>query len=110
MDPIEEHLRQLLAADIDPYLGTDLISAGALTTVDVSSRPIRITLDLGFPITRYRAELEARLQAVLAPAGMPIELDIKSRILAREVQKGTKPLPEIRNIIAVASGDRKSVV
>ncbi len=104
MDSIEERLRQGLAADTDPYLGTDLVSAGALIAIDTSTDPVCIKLELGFPVARYGVELAARLSAALSTVGVDVEFDIQSRILAREVQKGTKPLPEIRNIIAIASG------
>jgi len=104
MDELETRLRALLATDIDPYLGTDLVSAGAVTAVTPDGDGARITLELGFPLARYGAELRARLAQVVAPAGVPVTFTLESRIVAREVQKGTKPLPEIRNIIAVASG------
>jgi ATP-binding protein involved in chromosome partitioning len=105
MEQLEADIRDRLAADTDPYLGTDLITAGALTSIKIEGHQATVKLELGFPIARYRPALEARLAACLASIpGLECTFEISSRILAREVQKGTKPLPEIRNIIAIASG------
>lgn len=105
MSQLESAIRQCLEADVDPYLGTDLVSAGALSRISIDGDTARVEIELGFPIERYRPVLEARLREQLASVrDTKIELVVTSRIFAREVQKGTKPLPEIRNIIAIASG------
>ncbi len=105
MEQLEQDIRDRLAGDIDPYLGCDLVSAGAIRAIAVDGRRATVDIELGFPVDRYRDELTARLEGVLGGLGdAEITFEISSRILAREVQKGTKPLPEVRNIIAVASG------
>lgn len=105
MNQIEERIRQALAADRDPYLDQDLISADAVADVVVDGRQATVNIRLGFPAERYRPELERRLKSAVANIGdIDIKFEIESHIVAREVQKGTKPLPEIRNIIAIASG------
>ncbi|MEQ8661630.1 MAG: P-loop NTPase, partial [Gammaproteobacteria bacterium] len=104
MQQLEQDIRSRLANDVDPYLGCDLVTAGALTAVDVDGRRATVRIELGFPIERYRDELAGRLSGVLGDLDAELTLDISARIVAREVQKGTKPLPEIRNIIAIASG------
>jgi ATP-binding protein involved in chromosome partitioning len=105
MSQTEESIRQALAADPDPYLGKDLVAAEAITGIEIDGSTATVKVQLGFPVERYRPELERRLQtAVAGIAGVDVRFEIGSRIVAREVQKGTKPLPEIRNIIAIASG------
>ena len=105
MNQTEERIRQALAAEPDPYLGKDLIAAEAVTGIEIDGATATVKIHLGFPIDRYRPELEQRLtQAVAGIEDVAITFEIDSRIVAREVQKGTKPLPEIRNIIAIASG------
>jgi len=105
MEQLEQDIRDRLANDIDPYLGCDLVSAGAIRAITVDGRRATVDIELGFPIDRYRDELAARLASAVGGLGdAEITFEISSRILAREVQKGTKPLPEVRNIIAVASG------
>jgi ATP-binding protein involved in chromosome partitioning len=104
MNQIEERIRGVLAADIDPYLGQDLVSAGAVAAIDTSVNPPLVRLELGFPVVRYGAELAERLGAACAIAGVEARFEVGAKIVAHEVQKGTKRLPEIRNIIAIASG------
>ena len=105
MSQTEERIRQALAAEPDPYLGTDLVAAEAVTAIEIDGDTAIVKIHLGFPIDRYRPELEQRLHtAVSAIDDVAITFEIDSRIVARKVQKGTKPLPEIRNIIAIASG------
>ncbi|MGR8921775.1 MAG: iron-sulfur cluster carrier protein ApbC [Gammaproteobacteria bacterium] len=104
MSQLESDIRARLAADVDPYLGCDLVSAGAVGDIKTDGSTVTVSIELGFPIARYGDELRSRLGACLADLDADVRLDITARVLAREVQKGTKPLPEIRNIIAVASG------
>ncbi|MCC6709838.1 MAG: iron-sulfur cluster carrier protein ApbC [Gammaproteobacteria bacterium] len=104
MNHTEQTIRAALGADIDPYLGQDLVTAGAVVAIDAEASPATVKIELGFPVARYAAELEGRLREVLAKAGVAANFEITSKIVAREVQKGTKPLPQIRNIIAIASG------
>jgi ATP-binding protein involved in chromosome partitioning len=105
MSQLESDIRQTIEADVDPYLGTNLVEAGALSEILFEGQTATIKIELGFPSERYASILEARLREKLATlAGTIFKFEITSRIFAREVQKGTKPLPEIRNIIAIASG------
>ena len=104
MNHTEENIRAALGADIDPYLGQDLITAGAILAIDTARSPPQIKIELGFPVARYGVELETRLRQVLQAQGLEASFAISSKIVTREVQKGTKPLPQIRNIIAIASG------
>jgi ATP-binding protein involved in chromosome partitioning len=98
---IEEKLRQ----DTDPYLGTDLISAGALSTIDIDNDSVVVKIEVGFPIKRYAISLKNRIELLLKELSIgSITIEVSSKILSREVQKGTKPLKEVKNIIAVASG------
>jgi len=61
---------------------------------------------LGFPVGGYQGELTAALRAQLAAAGIaaPLAVELESDIRAHAVQRNLKPLGEIRNIVAVASG------
>ena len=89
MNYTEETLRAALGTDIDPYLGQDLVKAGAVVAIDTAASPPRVKLELGFPVARYAAELEQRLRGVLDKAGLAADFDISAKIGAREVHKGT---------------------
>src|SRR6185312_10769144 len=61
---------------------------------------------LGYPAGGYQEELAAALGAHLAAAGLGVELtiELESDIRSHAVQRNLKPLAEIKNIVAVASG------
>jgi ATP-binding protein involved in chromosome partitioning len=102
----EKQIRAALSADVDPYLGTDLISANAVREVKVAGDLVSIVLELGFPTANYAPALQARLQAVIAAIAPAVEVtvDINTNITAHVVQQGTKRLTAVRNTIAIASG------
>ena len=89
---------------VDPYLTTDLASAGCLKSAEVAGGRISVMLETGFPLARYGSELKARVEATLAPLGLPVDVTLGSRVVSHAVQKGTKPLEGVKNTIAVASG------
>ncbi|MBT8447184.1 MAG: iron-sulfur cluster carrier protein ApbC [Gammaproteobacteria bacterium] len=101
-DAIESQLK----TDIDPYLATDLVSAGAIKDIVTEGASVRVTVELGFPVARYAAPLTERLTALLGGLDgvRDVTIDVGSAIVARAVQKGVKPLAQVRNTIAVASG------
>ncbi len=103
MTTSESDVKKLLSEYHEPYLGCDLIEAGALLGIEQEDGATIVNLELGFPIERYGPVLEAALNEHLGALGA-VRVSLTSKIRARETQKGTKPLPEVRNIIAVASG------
>ncbi len=66
----------------------------------------RVEVSCGFPCARSGADLRAAIAAHCAPilAGAPLDVVIESAIVAHAVQHGLKPLPGVRNLVAVASG------
>jgi len=105
MDPRESQIQRRLSENEDPFLGTDLVSAGALTSVAFDGDTAVVSFELGFPLARYRDELQERLEQLLGTIdGFECQVEIQTKITSREVQKGVKPLAQVRNIIAVASG------
>jgi ATP-binding protein involved in chromosome partitioning len=90
----------------DPYLGTDVVTAGMLKEITGDDAGVTLHLEAGFPLKRYGETLkQALLQAVAPVCGStPVNIVIESKVIARAVQKGVKTLPGVRNTIAVASG------
>jgi len=85
---------------IEPHLGTDLVSAGALRGIEAG----RVVLEPGFPLGAYRGELTIKVGELLEAAGIQAEVSIGDAILSHAVQRNLQPLPGIKNVIAVASG------
>src|SRR5205814_5848617 len=99
-------VRAALDAYVDPYLQDTLGAAQAVREVREAGEGFRARIALGFPVGGYQAELTAALVGHLAAAGIaaPLTVDLESDIRAHAVQRNLKPLGEIRNIVAVASG------
>ena len=99
-------LRARLSAFTDPYLGQTLGEAKAVGTVSLEGKLARIQLKLGFPCADYAEELAPALQSWLASElrGARLELKLETDITAHAVQRTLKPLANVKNIVAVASG------
>src|SRR5215471_13713433 len=98
--------RAVLEAYVDPYLGETLSSAEAIREVRGLGKGITARIALGFPVGGYAPELTAALRAHLALAGIeePLTVDLEANIRPHAVQRNLKPLGQISNIVAVASG------
>jgi ATP-binding protein involved in chromosome partitioning len=99
-------VRTVLEAYIDPYLRETLGAAQAVEDLAVTGEGIEARLALGFPVGGYLEPLRGALTAHLAASGFtqPLKLDLRANIKAHAVQRNLKPLGEIANVVAVASG------
>src|SRR5450432_2191701 len=99
-------IRERLNTYSDPYLAQTLGEAKAVVSVIVDDGRVGVELVLGFPCSDYGAELKAALQDHLQPLLGQTRLDLKLRaqITAHAVQRTLKPLTNVKNIVAVASG------
>ncbi|PWV65954.1 iron-sulfur cluster carrier protein ApbC [Plasticicumulans acidivorans] len=104
--PTRQQVDAALQAYVEPYLTKDLLAAKCVKDVRIAGDSVEVDVELGFPCGNYgatlAAELRARLEAV--PGVARAEVKVSSRVIAHEVQKGLKPLPNVKNVIAVASG------
>ena len=91
---------------MDPYLEETLGSAQALTALDAQGEGFLAQLRFGFPVGGYAAELTESLGKHLADAGLPanVAVRLQADIHAHAVQRPLKPLPGVKNVVAVASG------
>lgn len=94
-----------LESYVDPLIGCGLISAGCVKQAALNNGRASLQLELGFPAAGYRATLIQALQAHLR-SELKLESDIELSwcVQSQAVQEKLKPIPQVRNIIAVASG------
>ncbi len=100
-------VEQALASFRDPYLpGTDLLAAKAVKAIEVEGGKVAISLELGYPIKGAREGLGAALKRHIGEqiGTAEVNVTLSQRIIAHAVQRGVAALPEVKNIIAVASG------
>jgi ATP-binding protein involved in chromosome partitioning len=99
---LTQHLNQLVVRETGRPLG----SAGTTIAVEARNGGWHVAVSCGYPLARSVDQLRAAITAHCAPilAGAPLTVAIESSIVAHSVQHGLKPLPGVRNLVAVASG------
>src|SRR5260370_5705077 len=103
---IDNAIRETLSKYTDPYLGQPLAEAKAVSSVTLRDATVQVDLVLGFPCADYVPELKAALQDHLQPllGQSRLDLHLRAQITAHAVQRTLKPLANVKNIVAVASG------
>ncbi len=106
MSITENIVKQALAAVIDPNTGKDFLQAKAVKNLSVEGTKVSLAIELGYPAKSQFALIADLLkQALLAiPGCSEVEVEVTSKIVAHAVQRGLKLMPNVKNIIAVASG------
>lgn len=99
-------VEQALGQILDPHLGKDLVSAKQVRDIGIQGGAVNIDLCLGYPAASWHGSLRSQVQAAVAaiPGVASVHVNIDTRIVAHAVQRTLKPLENIKNIIAVASG------
>ena len=103
---MESAVRAALGGVLDPNCDQDLVTSGAVRGVGVDGSRVAVEIQLGYPAAGWHEVLAAQLRGVLEalPGVTQAVVTVSSRVQAHRVQKDLTPLPEVRNIIAVASG------
>src|SRR5471032_902380 len=95
-----------LARVVDPNTGIDLLSSKSVRGVTIDGSQVMVAVVLGYPahsqFELIRASVEAAVGAL--PGVEKVEVAVSQQIVAHAVQQGVKLLPNVKNIIAVASG------
>ena len=102
----QSQIEEALRADVDPYLGQDLVSAKCIQAMEVEGDRVRVLVSLGFPAAGYVEELTARLKDIIEAIDGVAEanIEVSTTITAHSAQQGVPHLKGVKNIIAVASG------
>lgn len=103
-----EDVKAALAVVIDPNTLKDYVTSKAVKNIRVSAAGDTVSLDieLGYParsqFAAVRAAVGSALQAL--PGVSQVDVNVQSKIISHTVQRGLKIMPNVKNIIAVASG------
>ncbi|MFC4728204.1 iron-sulfur cluster carrier protein ApbC [Coralloluteibacterium thermophilus] len=105
-DSLAQAVRTRIGAIVDPHTGQDLAAADAVRGVGVDGDRVAIAIALGYPAAGWHAELAAAAEAaaLTVPGVGGATVEVASRVHAHRVRTGLAPLPEVKNIVAVASG------
>lgn len=99
-------VENLLKTVIDPHHGLDVVTAKSVKTISIEGDKLSVRLELGYPAKTYVQTLQnqvTQLLQTLDGVGL-LEVTVTVNIVAHAVQQGLKPHPQIKNIIALASG------
>ncbi|WP_295383724.1 iron-sulfur cluster carrier protein ApbC [uncultured Thiodictyon sp.] len=91
---------------VEPHLQRDLVAAGAIKGIAIEGDQVRVTVVLGFPAKGIQESLAeaVKSQVMTIPGVAQVAVDVSWKIVAHGVQKALKPIDQVKNIIAVASG------
>lgn len=105
-DISQASVRQKLQSVLDPHLGIDLVSAGFIKEISVDGCSVQISIKLNYPWPQAEQILTEQISAVLRPLvpQLQLKLVVTQHIFRHLPQNGVKSLPQVKNIIAVASG------
>lgn len=102
----QEQLLAALAGVKDPNTGKDFVSTKAVKNVHVEGGEVSFDVELGYPAKSQVAALRRSLVAAAksVPGVDNVSVNIATRVVAHAVQRGVQLMPNVKNIIAVASG------
>jgi len=102
----ESDVQNALREITDPNTGKDFISSKSAKNIKVDGNNISIDIVLGYPANSQLASIQAQVESKLKsiPDAGSVFVNIGSRIVSHSVQRGVPLLPNVKNIIAVASG------
>jgi len=102
----EQALQAALQTVIDPNTGKDFVSTKSLKNLQIKDNDVSFDVVLGYPaksqIPTLRKELIAAAKTVAGVSN--VSVNISTVIAAHAAQRGVQLLPQVKNIIAVASG------
>ena len=101
-----ETVREALSSVIDPNAGKDFIATKSVKNIKIDGANVSLDIELGYPaksqIEPLRAAVVTSLSAL--PGVGQVSANVYIKIVAHAAQGGVKLIPNVRNIIAVASG------
>ena len=104
--PTQDQLLQALTSVIDPNTGKDFVSSKSIKNLHITDGDVSFDVEIGYPakshFPAFRKSLIAAAKSVPSVGNVSVNLSVK--IASHSVQRGVQLLPNVKNIIAVASG------
>ena len=101
-----EQIEAAIKGYVEPHMEKNLVDAKCVKAVEIDGGSVKVTVELGFPCDGTKAELagavKERVQSVDGVTS--VEVNLGWKVVAHSVQKSLKPIDNVKNIIAVASG------
>jgi ATP-binding protein involved in chromosome partitioning len=106
MSVSELQIQTALKEITDPNTGKDFIATRSARNIKLAGADVTLDIELGYP-ARTQFELIRKLvkdKLGAIPGVGKVTVNVASKIVSHSVQRGVKLIPEVKNIIAVASG------
>jgi ATP-binding protein involved in chromosome partitioning len=102
----EQSILDALKTVVDPNTGKDFVSSKTIKNIVISDAAVTFDLELPYPASSQLAQFQDQLVEAAKPvAGQrSIQVNAYSKVTARSVQRGVQLMPNVKNIVAVASG------
>ncbi|MCB1750811.1 MAG: iron-sulfur cluster carrier protein ApbC [Gammaproteobacteria bacterium] len=102
----KEQIEAAIKGYIEPHMEKNLVDAKCVKAVNIDGGNVSVTVELGFPSDGIKQELIAAVtERVASVDGVSsVEVNVGWKVVAHSVQKSLKPIDNVKNIIAVASG------
>jgi len=102
----KESIEAAIRTYIEPSLGRDLVGAACVKGIKIEDGKVEVSIVLGFPAKGVAAVIATALRERIAavPGVTSVEVEVTWKVVAHSVQKSLKPIDNVKNIIAVASG------
>jgi ATP-binding protein involved in chromosome partitioning len=102
----ELQIQTALKEITDPNTEKDFIATRSARNIKVSGGDVSLDIELGYPAKTQFELIRKLVHAKLAgiPGVGKVTVNVASKIVSHSVQRGVKLIPEVKNIIAVASG------
>ena len=100
-----ERAQQALQGVIDPNTGKDLIASRSARNVRVDGSDVSVDIELGYPAaSQIESIRRSAIDALKSAGAANVSANVTTKIVAHTVQRGLKVMPNVKNIVAVASG------
>ncbi|NLD53489.1 MAG: iron-sulfur cluster carrier protein ApbC, partial [Burkholderiaceae bacterium] len=101
-----QDVSRALESIVDPNTERDLVTSKAARNIRVEGGDIAVDVELGYPARSQIDPIRRRVIAALRelPGVANVSVNVYQKIQSHSVQRGVKLLPNVRNVIVVASG------
>jgi ATP-binding protein involved in chromosome partitioning len=104
--PTKDQLLQALQTVLDPNTGRDFVTSKSIKNLSVEGADVAFDVELGYPAkSQYPGWRKALVAAAKSVAGVGnVSVNFHLKVAAHAAQRGVQLLPNVKNIVAVASG------
>ena len=95
-----------LKAVADPNTGKEFAASRSLKNLQIAEGDVSFDLELGYPAKSQHAAIRKALVAAAktVPGVENVSVNVVTKVISHAVQRGVQLMPNVKNIVAVASG------